>query len=94
LIYLCFFPENMADMISTSREPSVSMLASAPRLGQSSLRLTHRIRRSPDLPEILSATVVEVQQFLELDRVKICQFHGDGSGQVIAECRSQPPAGL
>ena len=48
-------------------------------------RITHRIRRSLDLQEILNATVVEVQQFLRMDRIKIYQFHADGSGQVIAE---------
>jgi light-regulated signal transduction histidine kinase (bacteriophytochrome) len=62
----------------------------APVLGQSSLlhRLTHRIRRSLSLQEILDATVAEVQQFLALDRVKIYRFHSDGSGQVLAECLS------
>jgi signal transduction histidine kinase len=48
-------------------------------------RITHGIRRSLDLQEILDATVAQVQQFLRMDRIKIYQFHPDGSGQVIAE---------
>jgi GAF domain-containing protein len=48
-------------------------------------RITNRIRRSLELPEILSATVAEVQSFLGTDRVKIYKFHSDGSGEVIAE---------
>jgi light-regulated signal transduction histidine kinase (bacteriophytochrome) len=48
-------------------------------------RITHRIRQSLELQEILNATVTEVQQFLGVDRVKIYKFHPDMSGQVIAE---------
>ncbi len=48
-------------------------------------RVAHRIRRSLELQEILTTTVAEVQQFLQVDRVKIYKFHPDGSGQVIAE---------
>ncbi|MEG4455863.1 GAF domain-containing protein [Microcoleus sp. N9_A1] len=48
-------------------------------------RIANRIRRSLELPEILSATAAEVQSFLGTDRVKIYKFHSDGSGEVIAE---------
>jgi light-regulated signal transduction histidine kinase (bacteriophytochrome) len=48
-------------------------------------RIANRIRRSLELPEILSATVAEVQSFLGTDRVKIYKFHSDGSGEVMAE---------
>lgn len=48
-------------------------------------RITNRIRRSLKLQEILAATVVEVRSLLGTDRVKIYQFHADGSGQVVAE---------
>jgi light-regulated signal transduction histidine kinase (bacteriophytochrome) len=48
-------------------------------------RITHRIRRSLDLQEILDAAVAEVQQFLGMDRIKIYQFRSDASGQVVAE---------
>jgi GAF domain-containing protein len=48
-------------------------------------RIANRIRRSLELPEILSATAAEVQSFLGTDRVKIYKFHNDGSGEVIAE---------
>ena len=48
-------------------------------------RITNRIRRSLELPEILSATAAEIQSFLGTDRVKIYKFHSDGSGEVIAE---------
>ncbi len=48
-------------------------------------RITNRIRRSLKLQEILAATVSEVRLLLGTDRVKIYQFHADGSGQVVAE---------
>jgi diguanylate cyclase (GGDEF)-like protein len=48
-------------------------------------RIATRIRRSLELPEILSTTVQEIQTFLSTDRVKIYSFHADGSGEVIAE---------
>ncbi|MBD3885675.1 GAF domain-containing protein [Phormidium tenue FACHB-886] len=48
-------------------------------------RMTNRIRQSLELPEILTATVAEVRGFLQTDRVKIYQFHPDGTGEVIAE---------
>src|SRR4028119_819372 len=48
-------------------------------------RMTHRIRESLELPEILSVTVAEIRSFLKTDRVKIYRFQPDGSGQVIAE---------
>lgn len=48
-------------------------------------RINQRIRRSLELEDILSTTATEVQAFLESDRVKIYQFHADGSGEVVAE---------
>ncbi len=48
-------------------------------------RMTHRIRQSLELGEILSCTVQEIRSFLHTDRVKIYKFDPDGTGQVIAE---------
>ncbi|AFY77220.1 PAS domain S-box [Pleurocapsa sp. PCC 7327] len=48
-------------------------------------RMTNRIRQSLELSEILSATVAEVRDFLETDRVMVYRFDGDGSGEVVAE---------
>ncbi|MBE7379943.1 MAG: GAF domain-containing protein [Leptolyngbya sp. SIO1E4] len=48
-------------------------------------RMTDRIRRSIELPEILTSTVNEMQLFLRTDRVKIYCFQEDGSGEVVAE---------
>ena len=48
-------------------------------------RITHRIRESLELEDIISATTTEVRFLLGTDRVMIYQFHDDGSGQVIAE---------
>lgn len=48
-------------------------------------RMTNRIRRSVELPEILTTTVQEIRSFLDTDRVKIYQFDWDGSGEVVAE---------
>ncbi|WP_026100037.1 GAF domain-containing protein [Fortiea contorta] len=47
--------------------------------------MTSRIRRSLELPEILSATVAEVRSFLETDRLMVYRFNADASGEVIAE---------
>ncbi len=48
-------------------------------------RMIDRIRQSLELSEILAATVEEVRTFLQTDRVKVYQFHEDGSGEVVAE---------
>lgn len=48
-------------------------------------RITHQIRRSPGLQEILTVAVAEIRAFLGTDRVKIYQFHEDSSGQVVGE---------
>ncbi|MBD1902239.1 MULTISPECIES: GAF domain-containing protein [Cyanophyceae] len=48
-------------------------------------RITNRIRQSLELQEILIATVAEVSSLLEADRVMVYRFHGDESGEVIAE---------
>lgn len=48
-------------------------------------RITQQLRRSLKLEDILSFTATEVRAFLGSDRVKIYQFHADGSGEVVAE---------
>ncbi|MEA5581925.1 GAF domain-containing protein [Nodularia harveyana UHCC-0300] len=48
-------------------------------------RITHQIRRSLELQEILAATVAEVRLFLDTDRVMVYRFDADGSGEVVAE---------
>lgn len=47
--------------------------------------IASRIRQSLELPEILRTASQEIRQFLTIDRVKVYQFHADGSGQVVAE---------
>jgi light-regulated signal transduction histidine kinase (bacteriophytochrome) len=52
----------------------------------------------PELPTILTVAAEEVRKFLASDRVKIYQFHADGSGEVVAEslreCRLPSLLGL
>ena len=48
-------------------------------------RIANRIRQSLELQEILDTMVIEVQEYLSIDRVKVYQFHPDSSGLVIAE---------
>ncbi|MBD2177759.1 GAF domain-containing protein [Pseudanabaena sp. FACHB-1998] len=47
--------------------------------------ITFKIRQSLEFKEILRATVTEVQQLLQADRVLIYQIFPDGTGQVITE---------
>ena len=47
--------------------------------------ITHQIRQSLKLEEILNTTVTEVRQFLACDRVVIFRFHPDWSGVVAVE---------
>ena len=47
--------------------------------------ITNRIRQSLELKEILTATVAEIRSFLGSDRVMVYRFHGDSSGEVVAE---------
>lgn len=67
-------------VISISATSSISLYS-----GNLLHRINHRICKSTDLAEILNATAIELQEFLETDRVKIYQFHGDDSGKVVAE---------
>lgn len=48
-------------------------------------RITHRIRPSLELEEIITIITAEVRSLLGTDRVMIYKFHADGNGQVIAE---------
>jgi light-regulated signal transduction histidine kinase (bacteriophytochrome) len=52
-------------------------------------RITRRILNAPDLDHTLAVTAAEVRDFLQVDRVKIYQFHSNGDGQVIAESIDQ-----
>ncbi|GAB4477647.1 MAG: hypothetical protein OHK0037_39640 [Elainellaceae cyanobacterium] len=47
--------------------------------------VTERIRRSLDLDEILSATVTEVRQLLQTDRVVLFRIDSDKQGHVVQE---------
>ncbi|SKB12002.1 Methyl-accepting chemotaxis protein (modular protein) [Planktothrix sp. PCC 11201] len=47
--------------------------------------ITHKIRQSLNLEDILNTTVTEVQQLLECDRVFIYQIFPNRQGKVIAE---------
>lgn len=69
-------------MVLSTEKPEISQT-----LGQGDLlqRIVNRIRQSLELQEILDETVVEVRSHLHTDRVKIYQFHENGSGEVIAE---------
>ncbi|MBE9040559.1 GAF domain-containing protein, partial [Oscillatoriales cyanobacterium LEGE 11467] len=48
-------------------------------------RITHRIRQSLELKEILATTALEVRSVLGTDRVMVYRFREDGSGKAIAE---------
>jgi signal transduction histidine kinase len=47
--------------------------------------ITQRLRRSLNLDEILSTTVIEVREFFQADRAIVYQFNPDWSGIVVAE---------
>jgi two-component sensor histidine kinase len=47
--------------------------------------ISQRIRKSLNLQDILNATVKEVQDLLQVDRVVVYQFASDMSGQIMAE---------
>lgn len=52
--------------------------------------IAQQIRRSLDLDEILTATVQEVQRFLQADRVLIYRLWDDGTGSTIHETVRSP----
>ncbi|HEY9700199.1 MAG TPA: diguanylate cyclase [Trichocoleus sp.] len=53
--------------------------------GNSLNQTMERIRQSSNLQETLETTVLEIQRFLKVDRVKVYRFAPDGTGEVIAE---------
>lgn len=68
----------MDTLPSPALEPTLS-------LDQLLHRTTTRILQSLELSDILAVTAAEVRSYLQTDRVMIYQFHGDESGQVVAE---------
>ncbi|MFS8864671.1 GAF domain-containing protein [Synechococcus sp. H55.2] len=66
--------ENLAPAACTSRDALIN-------------RITHQIRQSLELDQILRATVEEVRAFLGTDRVKVYRFDPEGHGTVVAEAR-------
>ena len=48
-------------------------------------QITKYIRQKLELQVILTAAAADLRSFLGIDRIKICKFNPDGSGQVIAE---------
>ena len=48
-------------------------------------QITKYIRQNLELQVILTAAAADLRSFLEIDRVKVCKFNPDGSGQIIAE---------
>ena len=49
------------------------------------MQITQNIRRSLNLNEVLQTTVMEVRQFLQIDRVLLFRFNPDWSGTVVQE---------
>ncbi len=49
--------------------------------------IAERIRSSLDLNQVLTATVTEIRQLLQVDRVLVLQFQADGTKLVAAESR-------
>ncbi len=54
------------------------------------MEITHRIRRSLNLQDILQTTVEEVRHYLQTDRVLIFQFAPNWSGTVVVESVGTP----
>lgn len=53
-------------------------------------QITHHIRESLAVDQVLNTTVQEVRQLLQVDRVLIYRFCPDWSGDIIAESVAQP----
>lgn len=49
------------------------------------LEITHPVRQSLELEEILTFTVTTIRQTLDADRVEVFRFDADGSGTAIAQ---------
>ena len=69
----------------TERKLAEAELVRQNRRGQLFAELTLKIRRSLQLEEILQTAVVEVQKFLQADRVLLFRLESDGAGKVVQE---------
>jgi len=49
------------------------------------LEITHQVRQSLELEEILTFTVTTIRQTLDADRVEVFRFDADGNGTAIAQ---------
>ena len=78
---------NLAELISSTTECQLAEEALRQQAERERLvaEIAQRIRQSLNLEEILSTTVSEVRQFLQVDRVFIYRFEPDWGGVVVVE---------
>jgi PAS domain S-box-containing protein len=69
----------------TARKQTEQTLKSQLEREQLMRTIAQRIRQSLNLQDILNATVKEVRDFLQVDRVVVYQFASDMSGTIVAE---------
>ncbi|BAZ28300.1 signal transduction histidine kinase [Cylindrospermum sp. NIES-4074] len=69
----------------TERKQSERALRATAEREQLMRTIAERIRQSLNLQDILNATVTEVRDLLQVDRVVVYQFAADMSGAVVAE---------
>ncbi|MEG4572046.1 PAS domain S-box protein [Microcoleus sp. N3A4] len=73
----------------TKRKESEAILRQQLKREQLAVAMLERIRSSLNLEEILTKTVEEVRQFLQVDRTVIYQFNPDWSGFIAVESVSE-----
>jgi PAS domain S-box-containing protein len=69
----------------TARKQTERTLKAQAEREQLMRTIAQRIHKSLNLPDILNATVQEVRDLLEVDRVVVYQFAPDMSGKIVAE---------
>lgn len=69
----------------TARKQAEEQLRQSLERERATIRIVERMRQTLNIQQIFSATVQELQQILQCDRVTIYQFNSDGSGEFVAE---------
>lgn len=77
--------EKQARDLTAQLQQQLKCVSESDRRNRLITQIASRIRTTLNIEELVNSTVAELRQFLECDRVLVCQFARDRSGSIVAE---------
>jgi PAS domain S-box-containing protein len=77
--------EKQARDLTAQLQQQLKCVSESDRRNRLIAQIASRIRTTLNIEDLVNSTVAEVRQFLECDRVLVCQFARDKSGNIVAE---------